>query len=275
MKLFIDSAKIEEIKEAEKLGVLDGITTNPSLIKKAAVGKGKIDMEKYIISIFNAVGKKIPVSLEVVASDFNEMVREGKVLHKKFRKHGNVYVKIPVNPCLEDKCSTASDGIRAIKLLSSKGIKINCTLIFTPEQALLAAKAGANIVSPFAGREDDYIREMSRIKFEKEDYYPSRGKKKLGKILSDDGIVSGIDLVAEIKMIFRKQGIKAEVLAASIRNKRQFREAALAGADIATVPFSVIKTLLEHNKTSEGMRKFVKDIVPEYKSMLNKGRKGK
>ena len=268
MKLFIDSAEIEEIKTVKKWGLLDGITTNPSLIRKAASGKGKIDMEKYIISIFKVVGKRIPVSLEVVASDFEGMVREGEILHEKFKKYGDVYVKIPVNPCLEDKCSVASDGIRAIKSLSKKGIKINCTLIFTPEQALLAAKAGAKIVSPFAGREDDYIRELGRIKFEKEDYYPAKGKKKLGKMLNDSGIVSGIDLVSEIKRIFVKQGIKAEVLSASIRNNRQFRESALVGADIATVPFKVISTLLEHHKSVEGMKGFVKDIVPEYKGIL-------
>jgi transaldolase len=267
MKLFIDSAKLDEISTVKKWGLLDGVTTNPSLIKKAA-GSASGGMEAYLKKILKVAGRGVPVSLEVVGSDYEEMVREGKLIFRKFRGAGRVYVKIPVNPCLEDKCSSDADGIRAIRELSKSGIPINCTLIFTPEQALLAAKAGAKIVSPFAGREDDYIRELGRIKFEKEDYYPQEGKKKLGKMISDDGIVSGIDLVGEIKKIFVKQGIKCEVLAASIRNKRQFREAALAGADIATLPFRVIQGLLRHHKTEEGMRGFTKDIVPEYAELV-------
>jgi transaldolase len=273
MKIFIDSAKLEEIRETESYGILDGVTTNPSLIKAAAVSAKGVSMETYIQRIFKAVGRKVPVSLEVVGSDFKEMVREGRILHKKFKKYGNVYVKIPVDPCMETVCSRDADGIKAIKALSKAGIKINCTLIFTPEQALLAAKAGAGIVSPFAGRVDDYIREVNRIKFEKTDYFPANGAKKLGKVLGDRGIVSGIDLVRECKEIFRKQKIKSEVLAASIRNQRQFRESALAGADIATVPFKVIKGLLKHFKTVQGMKKFTKDIVPEYAKMVGFGGK--
>ena len=268
MEIFIDSADIEEIKEVEGYGILDGVTTNPSLIKKAVEklkkrGK-KVDMESYIKDILK-VCKGKPVSLEVIGINYDEMVKEGKNMYKKFNKVAkNVYIKIPVNPYMEKSHSTSSDGIKAIKELSKKNIPINCTLIFTPEQALLAAKAGAKIVSPFAGRIDDYIREMNRIKFNKEAYFPKEGFKKGKKILEDNGIVSGIDLVAEIVRILRESKIKTKVLAASIRNTRQFRESAEVGADIATVPFNVIKKLLEHHKTVEGMKNFVKDIVPEY-----------
>lgn len=274
MKIFIDSAKIEEIKEAQSYGILDGVTTNPSLIKKAIESeKKKISIEEHIIKIFKIVGKKSPVSLEVVGTDFDEMVKEGRILYKKFKKYGNIYVKIPVDPCLEKICTRDTDGIRAIKILSKEGIKVNCTLIFTPEQAMLAAKAGAKIVSPFVGREDDYIRELNRIKFKKEDYFPSLGKKKLGKILQDEGIVSGVDLIQECKRIFDLGKVKAEILAASIRNKRQFREVALTGADIATLPLSVIKSLLQHYKSIEGMKKFSDDVVPEYARMIGYIRK--
>lgn len=272
MKIFLDSADIEEIKEIKNYGILEGVTTNPSLIKKAVEkikksGK-KIDMGSYIKEILR-ICKGKPVSLEVIGTDCNEMVTEGRRLFKKFNRVAkNVYIKVPVNPCLEKNCSRSSDGIRAIKILSREKIPINCTLIFTPEQALLAAKAGAKIVSPFIGREDDYIREMNRIKFNKEDYFPKEGFKKGKKILEDMGIVSGVDLVEECVKIFKKSKIKTEVLAASIRNVIQFREVAEAGADIATLPFGVIKKLLEHQKTVEGMKQFVKDIVPEYAEIV-------
>jgi len=273
MKLFIDTADIDEIKEAISYGVLDGVTTNPSLIKKAVEKlkkKGKnIDIESYIKEILK-VCKGKPVSLEVIGVNYDEMVREGRILFKKFNPVAkNVYIKIPVNPCLEEKCYMSSDGIKAIKTLSKEKIPINCTLIFTPEQALLATKAGAKIVSPFAGRIDDYIREINRIKFKKDDYFPRKGFKKGKKILEDNGIVSGVDLIKECVEIFKKYNIKTEILAASIRNKRQFREVAEAGADIATVPFNVIKELLEHHKTVEGMKKFTEDIVKEYSNVVN------
>ena len=136
------------------------------------------------------------------------MVKEGLIIYEKFNKvAGNVYVKIPVNPCLEETCSLSSDGIKAIKTLSKKGIPINCTLIFTPEQSLLAAKAGASFVSPFLGREDDYIRELGRVKFDKKDYFPEEGFKKGTKILEDNGIVSGVDLISETSKLFEKQKI--------------------------------------------------------------------
>jgi transaldolase len=204
-----------------------------------------------------------------VGNTYNEMIKEGLIIYNKFNPIAkNVYVKIPVNPCIEAKCSNSNDGIRAIKFLSKNGIKVNCTLIFTPEQALLAAKAGAKFVSPFTGREDDYIREINRIKFKKEDYFPKEGLKKGRKILDDNGIASGVDLIKECVEILKKNKIKSEVLAASIRNIRQFREVAEVGADIATVPFSVIKNLLNHHKTAEGMRSFIKDTVPEYAKVI-------
>lgn len=271
MKLFIDSADIDEIKEIESYGILDGVTTNPSLIKKAVDKRKGLDMEAYIKKILKLLKGK-PVSLEVLGQDYKSMVKEGLTLFKKFNPTAkNVYVKIPVNPCVELKCDKSSDGIKAIKTLSSKKIPINCTLIFTPEQALLAAKAGAKFVSPFAGRIDDYLRETNHIKFEKTDYFPKEGFKKGKKTLSDNGIVSGIDLVKECVEIlkdFNKNKIKCEVLAASLRSTRQFREAALAGAHIATVPHSVIKKLLSHYKTVEGMKGFIKDIVPEYAKVI-------
>lgn len=272
MKIFIDSADIDEIREILKYGILEGVTTNPSLIKKSVEkikksGK-KIDMEVYIKNILK-ICKGKPVSLEVIGTDCNEMVVEGRRLFKKFNPVAkNVYIKVPVNPCLEESCSKSSDGIKAIKILSREKIPVNCTLIFTPEQALLAAKAGAKFVSPFTGREDDYIREMNRIKFNKEAYFPKEGYKKGKKILEDQGIVSGVKLVEECVKIFKKSKIKTDVLAASIRNVKQFREVAEVGADIATVSFVVIKKLLEHHKTVEGMKQFIKDIVPEYAEIV-------
>ena len=274
IKIFIDSANLEEIKEVASYGILDGITTNPSLIKKEIDNLKKQDkrirLEFYIKQILKIARGK-PVSLEVVGLDYKEMVKEALILYKKFNSISkNVYIKIPVNPCLEESCSLEADGIRAIYELSKSGIPINCTLIFTPEQALLAAKAGAKIVSPFVGREDDYLREIARIKFKKEDYFPEKGIKKLKKIFGDNGISSGVDLIKECCKIFVNYKIKSEVLAASIRSSRQFREVALAGADIATMSISVIKAILRHHKTVEGMKQFTKDITPEYARMVKR-----
>ena len=270
MKLFIDSADIEEIEEISSYGILDGVTTNPSLIKKSAEKlKGKkTDLESYIKKILKICRGK-SVSLEVIGNTYEDMVKEGETLFKKFNPTAkNVYIKIPVNPCLEVDCSNTSDGIKTIKKLSKQKIPINCTLIFTPEQALLAAKAGAKIVSPFVGRIDDYIREVNKIKFEKEGYFPKKGLKKRKETLQDNGIVSGVDLVKRCVEIFKKHNVNSEILAASIRNPRQFREAAEVGVDISTVPFSVIKKILQHDKTAEGMKKFTKDVVPEYAKLV-------
>lgn len=268
MKIFIDSANLEEIKEVLSYGILDGVTTNPSLIKKEVERlkqkRIKTSLKSHIKNILKTA-KGIPVSLEVVGTDYKEMIKESLILYKKFNKVAkNVFIKIPANPCLEEYCSTQADGIKAIKFLSGKKIPVNCTLIFTPEQSFLAAKVGAKIVSPFTGREDDYLREINRIKFKKQDYFPKEGIKKYKKILSDNGIVSGVDLIEKTRALFNKSNIKTEILAASIRNNRQFREVALAGADIATLPFKVIKSLLEHHKTAEGMQEFTKDITREY-----------
>ena len=270
MKIFIDSADIDEIKEAYSWGVVDGITTNPSLIKKAVdklKAKGeKIDMDIYIKRILTTA-KGNPVSLEVTETGYEGMVEQGKKLFKKFNPiANNVYIKIPVNPSLEGE-SRHHEGIKAIPALSKEGIPVNCTLIFTPEQALLAAKAGARFVSPFAGRIDDYIRAQNNMKFGKSDYFPAEGLKK-GKVLDDNGVVSGVDLVKQIVQIFKNYNIKTEVLAASIRNVRQTRESALAGAHIATLPFDVIKELLVHYKTKEGMDAFKKDTIREYVELV-------
>lgn len=272
MKLFIDSADLDEIKEINSYGVLDGITTNPSLIKKAVEKRRskKINMDSYIREILKECRGK-PVSLEVIGTTYDKMIKEAKTLFKKFNPVAkNVYIKIPVNPCMELECDVSFDGIKAIKVLSKQGIPINCTLIFTPEQALLAAKAGAKIVSPFTGRMDDYLREINRIKFKKEDYFPEKGFKKGKKILEDHGIVSGVDLIRKCVEIIKSSKLKTEILAASIRNTEQFREVSEAGADIATLPFNVIGELLNHPKTIEGMKKFTKDIVPEYSRVTRK-----
>ncbi len=272
MKIFIDSARLDEIEQAYSYGIIDGVTTNPSLLKKAVKNlqeKGEdITIENYIKKILK-VAKGTPVSLEVTECSAKGMVSQSKKLFKFFNPvANNVYIKIPVNPSFSEKDGTDFDGIKAIKELSKAKIPVNCTLIFTPEQALLAAKAGAKFVSPFAGRIDDFIRKNNNIKFDKTEYFPADGMDENGEILHDNGIVSGIDLVAQIVDIFSIYGFETEVLAASIRNSRQVREAALAGAHIATLPYDVIMNLLVHYKTQEGMKKFTEDIVPEYAEIM-------
>jgi transaldolase len=272
MKIFIDSAKFNEIEEAYSCGVLDGITINPSLIKNAVDdlnAKGEhIEMGEYINKILTTA-KGTPVSLEVTEFKYEGMVEQGRGLYEMFNPVAdNVYIKIPVNPSFKGEKGREFEGLKAIAKLASEGIPVNCTLVFTPEQALLAAKAGAKFVSPFAGRIDDYIRKTNDIPFEKSDYFPAEGICRDGQLLKDNGIVSGIDLVQQIVEIFAIYDIKAEVLAASIRNARQAREAALAGADIATLPFGVIKELFIHYKTQEGMKSFTDDIVPAYADLV-------
>ncbi|MFH1780676.1 MAG: transaldolase family protein [Candidatus Nealsonbacteria bacterium] len=269
MKIFIDSAKISEIEDAYSSGILDGVTTNPSLIKKAVQDlkkKGEqVDMEDYIKKILKTA-KGTSVSLEVTEFTYGKMVQQGKALFEKFNPISkNVYIKIPINTSFEGEKSRDFDGLRAIKTLTSQGIPVNCTLIFTPEQALLAAKAGAKIVSPFAGRIDDYLRDSGNITYSKPDYFSQEGRGNL----NDNGIVSGIDLIRKIVEIFKNYQIKTEVLAASIRNTRQVREAALAGADIATLPIEIIKELLSHYKTREGMKTFTEDAILEYVTLTN------
>ncbi|MEM2915119.1 MAG: transaldolase family protein, partial [Candidatus Bathyarchaeia archaeon] len=268
MKIFVDTAELDEIKKACSWGVVDGATTNPSLIKKAVDKRhGKISMEDYIKEILKTVPG--PVSLEVIAVKADEMIEQGRFLYKKFSPYGEVAVKIPVNPSMGDD-DLDFDGLMAIRQLSNENISVNCTLVMTPEQALLAAKAGATYVSPFAGRIDDYIRAKMGMKqgvdFKKEDYfdyellkktregkldevvknfssvpeaYRNKDVKSLAELSQDNGILSGVDLVAKILKVYRNYGIKTQVIAASLRNARQVREVAEIGVDIATLPFEV------------------------------------
>jgi transaldolase len=271
MKIFIDSGILEEVREIESYGILNGVTTNPSLMKKAVEKlkkEGKeVDMEDYIKEIILAANRK-PVSLEVISTDYEGMVREGRLLYKKFNHHsGNIVIKIPISSAFGKEVNTF-DALRAIKTLREKEIAVNCTLVFTPEQALLAAKAGATYISPFVGRIDDYLRTKSKIKFEKSDYFPAGGFEKKGKLLDDNGIVSGVDLISQISKVLKNNGFESKIIASSIRNPRQVRECALAGADIATIPFNTIKEMIKHPKTKEGMEKFTKDIVLEYSNLL-------
>lgn len=268
MKIFIDSARLDEIEKAYGYGIIDGVTTNPSLLKKAVdkiqESGQKITISKYIKKILKTA-KGTPVSLEVTENKQDKMIEQAKKLYKMFNPvANNVCIKIPVNPSFPNEEGRDFEGIKAIKTLSKAGIPVNCTLIFTPEQALLAAKAGAKYVSPFAGRIDDYIRSNNKIPFSKIDYFPAEGWDMEDQILEDNGVISGIDLIDQIVEIFYIYDIDTEVIAASIRNTRQARESALAGADIATLPYSVIMQLLVHFKTQEGMKKFTDDIVPEY-----------
>lgn len=270
MKIFIDTADIEEIKEAISWGVVDGVTTNPSLIKKAVEKYKSKDMDAYIRDILKTAGKNRSVSLEVIGLTEDEMFEQAKKLYAKFNPvAGNVAIKIPVNPSPDEKTGTDFDGLKNISKLAKLGIPVNATLIMTPEQALLAAKAGASFVSPFAGRVDDALRTKAGVKFEKTDYYNEEGVEKDGEVLHDNGIVSGVLLVSSIVDIFENyDDIKTEVLAASTRNPRQVREIAEVGAHISTIPFSIIKQMVCHVQTYEGVRKFKADVVPEYEAVF-------
>jgi transaldolase len=210
MKFFIDTANLDEIREAASIGILDGVTTNPSLLAKE---KGKGDFRTILKKICETVDG--PVSGEVVAMDAEGMVREAQELAKI---HQNIVVKIPM----------CKEGLKAIRILDSKGIRTNCTLIFSPIQALLAAKAGASFVSPFVGRLDD----ASHV---------------------------GMDLVADIVTIFENYEIETEIIVASVRNPLHVVEAAAMGADIATIPFKVIEQLIKHPLTDVGIKKFLQD----------------
>ncbi|MBP7582985.1 MAG: transaldolase [Spirochaetes bacterium] len=272
MKIFIDSADLDEIKQAFDWGVCDGVTTNPSLMKKAVdkrVSAGeKLDLKEYIKRILE-IAKGTPVSLEVTELTAAGMIEQGKRIFDMFNPvAGNVNVKIPVNPAFKDGDTTHFDGLRAVRALSEQGIPVNCTLIFTPEQCLLAAKAGAAFISPFAGRVDDLIRTKAGVKFDKTAYFPAEGMMKDDALVEDNGVVSGIDLVEQCVDVLDIYDFEAEIIAASLRNPRQAREAALVGAHIATLPFTVIRDMLKHAKTFEGMDLFTKDIVPDYVKML-------
>jgi transaldolase len=272
MKIFIDSADLDEIQQAFDWGVCDGVTTNPSLMKKAVdkrLAKGeKLDLKDYIGRLLE-VAKGTPVSLEVTELTAEGMIEQGRRIFDMFNPvAGNVNVKIPVNPAFGNDDTNHFDGIRAVRALSALGIPVNCTLVFTPEQALLAAKAGAAYVSPFAGRIDDLLRKNAGVKFDKTDYFPAEGLTKGDTQVEDNGVVSGIDLVEQCIDVLDIYEFDAEVIAASLRNPRQAREAALVGSHIATLPFTVIRDMLKHAKTYEGMDLFTKDIVPEYVKML-------
>jgi len=208
VKFFLDTANLDEIREATSLGILDGVTTNPSLIAKE-----KADFKKPIVEICEIV--QGPVSAEVVATETQGMCREGRDLA---RLHPWVVVKVP----------TTKEGLKAVKVLVSEGIKVNVTLCFSPSQALLVAKTGASYVSPFLGRLDD----ISQV---------------------------GMDLIRDIVAIYRNYSFKTNVLAASLRHPLHVVEAAKAGADVATMPFKVFDQLLRHPLTDKGLEQFLKD----------------
>ena len=208
MKFFIDTANIEEIKKANELGLLDGVTTNPSLVSK----EGR-EFKELIIEICSIVNG--PVNAEVINTDAKGMVKEARELAKLA---DNIVVKIPL----------IKEGLRAVKILSSEGIKTNVTLCFSAVQALMAAKAGANYVSPFVGRLDD---------------------------IGHDGM----EIVEQILGIYENYGYETEVIVASIRNPIHVLDAALMGADIATIPFKVMEQLIKHPLTDIGLEKFLAD----------------
>ena len=209
MKIFLDTANIQEIREANSWGILDGVTTNPSLVAKE--GRDFLEVVREICAIVSG-----PVSAEVVSTTADEMIKEGRAIKHEVRAP-NVIIKIPM----------IREGLRAIKTLSSEGIRINTTLIFSSPQALLAAKAGAAFVSPFIGRLDD----ISHV---------------------------GMEIVREIRTIFDNYDFKCEILAASIRSPLHVVEAASLGADVATMPFSVLEALIKHPLTDIGLQKFLK-----------------
>lgn len=212
MKFFIDTANLAQIKEAQDLGVLDGVTTNPSLMAKEGI-KGQDNILKHYVDICKIVTGD--VSAEVIATDFEGMVREGEALAEL---HPQIVVKIPM----------IKDGIKAIKYFTEKGIKTNCTLVFSAGQALLAAKAGATYMSPFIGRLDD---------------------------VSTDGL----KLIEDIRIIYDNYGYETQILAASVRHPMHIIECAKIGADVATCPLSAIAALLKHPLTDSGLAQFLLD----------------
>ena len=208
MKFFLDTASVKEIREGGALGVVDGITTNPSLVAKE--GRPFREIVEEICRLVDG-----PINLEVVGTDADTMVAEGRDLAKI---HANVVVKIPM----------IAEGLKAVRRLHLEGIKVNVTLCFSPNQALLAAKAGATYISPFIGRLDD----ISHV---------------------------GMDLVRDILAIYRNYGYPTQVLAASLRHPLHVVEAAKAGAHVATMPFAVLQQLLKHPLTDIGLERFLSD----------------
>lgn len=274
MQLYLDSANTQEIQKAIKWGVIDGITTNPSLIKKEVqrlqANGQQADFEAHIKELLQLAGADRPVSLEVTATTTQEMIRQATYLYEHFNTvAGNVVIKVPVDADMGQ--GNNFDALQVIEALYAKEIPVNCTLIFTPEQALLAAKAGASYVSPFCGRVDDYIRAQNEIEFQKTDYFPQAGWETEDEedTLDDNGIVSGVDLVEKIAELFEKHEIECDIIAASMRNTRQIREVALAGSHIATINFSLLQAMVQHPKTKEGMMKFTQDVVTEYQQLVD------
>ncbi|MDW5287207.1 fructose-6-phosphate aldolase [Formosa sp. PL04] len=212
MKFFIDTANLEQIKEAQALGVLDGVTTNPSLMAKEGI-TGAENILKHYVDICNIVDGD--VSAEVIATDFDGMVKQGEELAAL---HPQIVVKLPM----------IADGVKACKYFSDKGIKTNVTLVFSPGQALLAAKAGATYMSPFLGRLDD---------------------------ISTDGL----QLIAEVRQIYDNYGFETQILAASIRHTMHVINCAKIGADVMTGPLSSITGLLKHPLTDSGLAQFLAD----------------
>lgn len=212
MKFFIDTANLEQIKEAQALGVLDGVTTNPSLMAKEGI-TGHDNIIRHYVNICQAVDGD--VSAEVVSTTFDEMVAEGEALAAL---HPQIVVKVPM----------IKDGVKALRYFSDKGIKTNCTLVFSAGQALLAAKAGATYVSPFIGRLDD---------------------------ISTDGL----NLIAEIRQIYDNYAMETQILAASVRHTMHVIDCAKIGADVMTGPLSAIEGLLKHPLTDIGLEKFLAD----------------
>ncbi|MGQ3130434.1 MAG: fructose-6-phosphate aldolase [Flavobacteriales bacterium] len=212
MKFFIDTANLEQIKEAQELGVLDGVTTNPSLMAKEGI-TGEENIKAHYLKICDIVNGD--VSAEVIATTYEEMIAEGELLAAL---HPQITVKVPM----------IKDGVKAIKYFSSKGIKTNCTLVFSAGQALLAAKAGATYVSPFIGRLDD---------------------------VSTDGML----LIEDIVQIYANYGYKTQVLAASVRHPMHILQCAKVGADVVTCPLNAIMALLKHPLTDNGLKQFLED----------------
>ncbi|MEQ8219272.1 MAG: fructose-6-phosphate aldolase [Arenibacter sp.] len=212
MKFFIDTANLAQIKEAQELGVLDGVTTNPSLMAKEGI-TGRNNILKHYVDICNIVDGD--VSAEVISTDLKGMIKEGEELAEL---HEQIVVKVPM----------IKDGIKAIKYFSDKGIRTNCTLVFSCGQALLAAKAGASYVSPFIGRLDD---------------------------ISTDGL----NLISEIRHIYDNYEFETQILAASIRHTMHVIDCAKIGADVMTGPLSAIEGLLKHPLTDSGLAKFLED----------------
>lgn len=212
MKFFLDTANLDQIKEAQDLGVLDGVTTNPSLMAKEGI-KGRENILKHYLDICEIVDGE--VSAEVISTDYEGMIKEGMELAAL---HPQIVVKVPV----------IKDGIKAIKYFSDQNIKTNCTLVFSPGQALLAAKAGATFVSPFIGRLDD---------------------------ISSDGV----ELIGKISNLYNYYGFETQVLAASVRHTMHIMHCAEAGADVVTCPLPAIVGLLQHPLTKIGLEKFLAD----------------